>query len=82
MNRKLTLSLKAEIIEKAKAYAKEHNTSLSQLVENYFDKLTADLDTTEDPKGSIVDMLGGIISLDDDFDEKREWKEHLIEKHK
>ncbi len=40
MDAKLTLKLDAEIIERAKLYAKETNTSLSKLIENYLNLLT------------------------------------------
>lgn len=35
MNAKLTLSLDKEVIEQAKAYAKEQGISLSKMLENY-----------------------------------------------
>ena len=37
---KLTLKLKQKSIEKAKAYAKSHQESLSRLVERYFDSVS------------------------------------------
>ncbi len=40
MATKLTLSLKQDVILKAKQYATQHKTSLSVLVENYFRFLT------------------------------------------
>jgi len=36
METKLTLKLDSELIEKAKKYAKEHDESLSKVVENFF----------------------------------------------
>jgi hypothetical protein len=41
MATKLTLSMNEETIEKAKAWAKAHHTSLSGLVEGYFESLIA-----------------------------------------
>jgi hypothetical protein len=41
MDAKLTLKLDPDIINKAKSYAAKHGTSLSALVESYFDALTA-----------------------------------------
>ena len=39
MNSKLTLKLNKKIIEKAKTFAKSNNTSLSFLVEGFFERL-------------------------------------------
>lgn len=41
MDTKLTLTLNKDVIEYAKKYAATHQTSLSDLVENYFKALTA-----------------------------------------
>ena len=40
MNKKLTLRLDQKIIERAKKYARENNTSLSKMIESYFESLT------------------------------------------
>ncbi len=39
MDKKLTLSLNASIIEEAKAYAKENQVSLSRIIEHYLKSL-------------------------------------------
>lgn len=39
MDTKLTLSIKKNTIEKAKQYAKNHKTSISQLVEKYLETI-------------------------------------------
>lgn len=41
MNAKLTLSLDKEVIEQAKAYAKERGISLSKMLENYLKVITS-----------------------------------------
>ncbi len=71
MNTKLTLSLDAEVIEKAKSYAKQHNISLSALVENYFSRLTMEYKDVESTVG-IVEEMSGIIELEKDYDYKKE----------
>lgn len=63
MNHKLTLSIDHDIIQKAKEYAKEHNISLSFLIENYLLKIISELQETSTKKGSIVNELSGIIKL-------------------
>ena len=40
MESKLTLKLNKDIIDLAKSYAKEHNISLSKLIENYLQSVT------------------------------------------
>lgn len=82
MNTKLTLSLDKEVIEQAKVYAKKHKVSLSFLIENYLLKITTDLQETSVMKGSIVEELSGIISLDNDATFKEKYTEYLEEKYK
>ncbi len=82
MNTKLTLSLNKEIIQQAKVYAKEHNVSLSFLIENYLQKIIADHQGKTSTKGSIVNELSGIISLKDDSDLKDDYTDYLTEKYK
>ncbi|AVR44719.1 hypothetical protein C7S20_05255 [Christiangramia fulva] len=81
MDKKLTLSLNSNIIESAKHYAKSNNISLSKLIESYLGSLTK----KEEKKSEItplVKSLSGVISIDDDFDEKEEYTQYLIEKYK
>lgn len=40
---KLTLSIKKDIIVRAKVYAKENKTSLSFLIDNFLQKITSDI---------------------------------------
>jgi len=81
MNTKLTLSLRKDVIEKAKLYAKENNISLSFLIENFLQKITSET-SKEEIHGSIVDELSGIINLDNTIDENEIQTEYLIEKYK
>lgn len=39
MKTKLTLTLNKELLDRAKIYAKEHGTSLSKMVESYFQNI-------------------------------------------
>lgn len=82
MSTKLTLSLKKEIIERAKSYAKENNISLSFLIENYLQKLVSEYKFEPERKGSIVDELSGIISLEEDLDFKKSYTDYLANKYK
>ena len=83
MDKKLTLSLNQKIIEKAKSYARENKTSLSKMIEAYFDSLTnekSDNNTIETTP--LVDSLCGIIKLPEDFNYKESRAKYLLEKHK
>ncbi|MUP45377.1 hypothetical protein E0K83_06405 [Gramella sp. BOM4] len=81
MDKKLTLSLDSTIIETAKRYAKSNNTSLSKLIESYLATLTKkELKKTEITP--LVKSLSGVISVGEDFDEKQEYTQYLIDKYK
>jgi hypothetical protein len=82
MNTKLTLSLNKDIIQQAKDYAKEHNISLSFLIENYLQKIIAEYKVDTSKKGSIVNELSGIIKLNSDDDSKDDYIDYLTEKYK
>ena len=80
MNRKLTLSLDATVIGKAKQYASEQNESLSGIVERYLRAIT-----NPEERGTIeitptVKELLGSVTVPDDFDYGTEKHEYLKEK--
>lgn len=60
MNTKLTLNINKSIIENAKDYAKDHQISLSKLIENYLNSLvnSQKKDSTVSP---LVESLTGVI---------------------
>jgi hypothetical protein len=78
MNTKLTLNLDKTVIDKAKAYAKNHSVSLSKLVENYLHSLTY-----ESKKNSsvspLVESLTGIIPRD--YNEKEDYRSYIDKKY-
>ena len=79
MDTKLTLKIDNSIIEQAKNYAKDKNTSLSKLIESYLSKLVTPNDTNEITP--LVKSLSGVIDLPKNFDAKREYKKHLVNKY-
>ena len=81
MDTKLTLSLDKEIIEKAKDFARSKNTSLSALVENYLQRLT-EKHAYEATITPLVKGMSGVIYLPEDFDRKKAYADHLINKYK
>jgi hypothetical protein len=77
---KLTLKLKKKVIEQAKQYASDHDTSLSRLIENYLSAITTETNSENDIS-TLVKSLSGIIELPVDADHKGEYNHHLIEKY-
>ncbi len=81
MNTKLTLKLSKEVIDKAKSYALNTNQSLSSLVEKYFRIISAKINTKDFEISQNVLELSGIIKLDENFDLKKEYHKHILEKY-
>ena len=81
MDTKLTLKLNEDIIEKAKEYAKSKKTSLSDLVENYLQKLTNEK-KSKNTITPLVKSLSGIINLPKDYNHKKDYADYLTNKYK
>lgn len=81
MNTKLTLTIDHAIIEKAKVYAKQKESSLSNLIENYLKALTQDVNSSEIEITPIVKSLKGSFTAPEDFDYKKELSKRLSEKY-
>lgn len=79
MDTKLTLKLDQEVIERAKTYAKEKNTSLSKLIESYLSLLV--FSKNEEEISPIVKSISGVMELPENYDVKKEYKKHLIKKY-
>ena len=81
MYTKLTLNVDKTVIEQAKAYAKSQKVSLSRLIESYLASLVSkdrkDIEITP-----LVESLSGVIHLDEDYDVKKVYSDHLAKKHK
>lgn len=83
MDKKLTLSLDQKIIEKAKIYANQNKTSLSKMIETYFDSLTNDKNNGDKILITpFVESLCGLIELPENFDYKELKAKYLLEKYK
>lgn len=79
MNTKLTLTVDKSVIMRAKKYAAETGRSLSEIIENYLNGLTQ-----EESKQKIspkLKRLVGAIKLPENFDEKKELRNYLEQKH-
>lgn len=80
METKLTLRIKKNIIEQAKRYANDHETSLSKLIENYLSAITTDSRSILEIS-PLVQSLSGVIQISENDDAKGEYHEHLEEKY-
>lgn len=83
MDTKLTLKLNKRTIERAKRYAKKHNTSLSKMLERYLDNITNEEESAdgEYPISPIVKSMIGIIQVPNDINYKDIYHQHLDEKY-
>jgi hypothetical protein len=79
MDSKLTLKLDADVIKRAKMYAKEQDISLSKLIENYLNALT-DGPFKEIKISPLVESLTGVVTLKDD-DDKKDYIDYLTDKY-
>ena len=64
---KLTVRVSRDLLERAKRYAKAHNTSLTRLVATYLEQLNNHDDPLVD--APIVRRLSGILSKDVSVDD-------------
>ncbi len=76
---KLTLTVEKAIIERAKSYAKNTGRSLSELIESYLETLTDE--STESELSPKLKNLVGSVTLPEDFDESKELRSAIENKH-
>lgn len=79
MKSKLTLRVDDDVVRRAKRYAKDHGTSLSRMVEGYFDAVGRDEDGDAARLTPRVHrLLGALQGADVD---EQDYHDHLIQKH-
>ena len=81
MEAKLTLKLNNGAILRAKEYVLEKKTSLSSIVENFFDSLTLSKENEKFTYSPLVNELSGLIHLDADYDYKSDYASYLEHKY-
>ena len=81
MDKKLTLKLNEETIEKAKIYASERKISLSKLIETYLKNLTSDQNSSEIEISSFVKSIATGVEIPADLDYRKEYRDYQIKKH-
>ncbi len=74
---KLTLSLNEQTIAKAKAWAKAHHSSLSAIVENYFESLVEQ----QSDMSEVAPKTKSLAGMFKQHDESLSYKE-LVRKYK
>lgn len=72
---KLTVRVPRKLVEKAKKYAAQNHTTVTELIEVYFEKLPAQGSLKDAP---IVMHLSGLLSQDISIDD---YHKHLEEKY-
>ena len=82
MDTKLTLKLNKNVIEMAKEYASNKNTSLSRLVESYLQSLTTKSSKDEFDISPFVKSIATGKQVPTSLDSKKEYSDYLLEKHK
>lgn len=81
MDSKLTLNVDKDLAGKAKAYARSHGRSLSDLVESYFKILTSKSSHSKYDLTTKVKSLLGSIKVPEDFDYKADLSDQLSNKY-
>ena len=81
MNTKLTLSLDKSVIDKAKDYAKEHQVSLSKLIESYLSLIIRKESAEELEISPQLKKIGFDLDLDNNLNFKEDYGEYLSKKH-
>ena len=79
MKNKLTLRMDDSLIRRAKKRAKEKNTSVSQMVADYFALIETEQSATDHKLPPITASLAGILKNEDIQEE--DYKNHLEEKY-
>ncbi|GAB4528831.1 MAG: hypothetical protein Kow0063_05360 [Anaerolineae bacterium] len=70
---KLIIRVSRDLLEGAKRYASENNTTLTRLVSEYLRRLAAEKDPLSD--APIVQRLSGVLSQDVSVEDYREYLE-------
>lgn len=79
MNTKLTLTIERSTIEKAKLFAKETGRSLSDIIEKYLEKITAN--EHQALHSSKISALKGSVKIPTDLNIDDALRSYLENKH-
>jgi hypothetical protein len=84
---KLTLNIEPGLISQIKTVAKKRNISISKMTEKFF---KGEVETEKVPfrmktEDELSDWVKGLVAVDKptpDFDNKAEYREHILQKYK
>jgi hypothetical protein len=76
MKTKLTVRVPRDLLDNAKRYASKHNTTLTELIAQYFRRFPAEAEALDD--APVTRGLAGLLSPDLSVDD---YKKHLEEKY-
>lgn len=80
MKTRLNITIEETLLDKVKVYAAKHESSVSQLVEDYFKQLTK-----KPKKKSLLDIIDDLpkskLNLPEDFDFKKGYHEERAKKY-
>jgi hypothetical protein len=76
MNTKLTVRVPRKLLENAKHYASTHNTTLTELISAYLQRIPTESELLD--SAPVVRRLTGLLSADVSVDD---YKKHLEEKY-
>ncbi len=77
MKTRLNITVEETLVEKAKAYAAEKDLSLSQLVEDYFERIV-----TKQRRPSLLDVLDKLPKSESQYPEDFDFKKEYLEERK
>lgn len=75
---KLTLSVNANVVEKAKLYAKRNQTSVSAMVEQYLNAVVSGGATQAPTPGPVLQEMRGLLKTGS----REQYRQHLSRKHR
>lgn len=80
----MTLRIREDVIVRAKKYARSQRTSLSKMIEAYFESITKQSETANDKQTitPLVESLIGVMDLPAEYDHKKDYREYIINKYK
>ena len=78
----LTLNIDQNVIKKAEVYAKNANTTVPKLIEEYLLSISSNVEVDNNVNlGPITKQLAGIIKLDKNINHKEILTDTLMEKY-
>ena len=81
MDTKLSLMIDRKVMERAKAYSKDKEISLSKLIESYLQYLTSDIISDANKITPLVKSLSGVLQSGKNSNTKKKYKKHILKKY-